>query len=514
MFRRSIIWLLAATFSWSANHAAWAQSKFLKHFSLISPAGQITPAIPDNSVSHIVTQGSTIWIGTGNGLARSSDGGASWESFSAVPQFASPGIFAIAVLGDTVWSSTGFTEDLNGQSVQTGSGYAFSIDNGISWTHVPQTLDAQGDTIVQYGTNRIHFLPVIVPQQNVTFDLALEGNTVWIASWASGLRKSTDRGRTWQRTVLPNINLNTISPSDQLTNYSVDPRQDNNFLMFSVFPQDSTIVWAGSAGGVNRSTDGGMSWAKYTTTNQLAHILGNWVIAIAGQKIGAIQRTWITDWPTDSSEQYGVSYSDDDGRTWNNFLNGVKAYAFAFRDTIAYIASDNGLYRTADGGRSWDLSGAVIDQKTGDRLTTSAFFGVGVVGDTVYGGTSDGIARTVDDGTRPFGATWDLLRASRAVGAGVTAYAYPNPFTPRNEISRIHYSTGASSASVTIELFDFGMNRVRTVIKDAQRTGNADHDEIWDGKNDAKSIVPNGVYFYRITFNGGNPVWGKVMVLQ
>ena len=28
------------------------------------------------------------------------------------------------------------------------------------------------------------------------------------------------------------------------------------------------------------------------------------------------------------------------------------------------------------------------------------------------------------------------------------------------------------------------------------------------------SLVPNGVYFYRVTVGGGNPAWGKVMVIQ
>jgi flagellar hook assembly protein FlgD len=67
---------------------------------------------------------------------------------------------------------------------------------------------------------------------------------------------------------------------------------------------------------------------------------------------------------------------------------------------------------------------------------------------------------------------------------------------------------------VTIELFDFGMNRVRTLLRNAQRSGTAEHDEIWDGKNDGGSFLPNGVYFYRVTVGGNDPAWGKVMVLQ
>ena len=34
------------------------------------------------------------------------------------------------------------------------------------------------------------------------------------------------------------------------------------------------------------------------------------------------------------------------------------------------------------------------------------------------------------------------------------------------------------------------------------------------GSNDAGERVKNGVYFYRVTIDGGEPMWGKIMVLQ
>ena len=58
------------------------------------------------------------------------------------------------------------------------------------------------------------------------------------------------------------------------------------------------------------------------------------------------------------------------------------------------------------------------------------------------------------------------------------------------------------------------MHRVRTIIKDAQRSGLQEHDEIWDGRDDSRNSVTNGVYFYRVVLNNGDPIWGKIMVLQ
>ncbi len=483
--------------------------------------GVPSPLPPSNSVSHISTHNTALWIGTGKGLARSINGGTSWESFRSVPEFANPGIYAIDVKGDTVWVSTGFTQDLNDQSVATGSGYTFSTDNGSTWTHRPQTLDGLGDSLVAYGGNTVYFLPVVVPEQNVTYDVSVSSSAVWIASWASGVRKSTDLGQTWQRIVLPTMDRSSISPNDTLINYRINPVPSpggDNFKGFAVFAQTDSIVWAGTAGGINKSTDAGASWTKFNTLNQQSHILANWVIAIRGQHFGSTSRVWCTNWlgdqTFDPNQEYGVSYTEDGGRIWRNFLQGIKAYDFAFKDSVAYVATDEGLYRTSDGGLSWNRSGTIIDPVNGQVIGSPTFYAVGVIGDTVYGGTSDGIAKTIDNGDHVFGQTWQVIRAYQPVANATSTYAYPNPFSPAQNPCRVHYSTSGSPATVTIEVFDFGMNRVRTIIKDAQRSGSQEHDELWDGKDDSRNVVTNGVYFYRVVLNGGDPFWGKIMVLQ
>ena len=494
---------------------ATAQSTYPVSPLLNSGAGTISPLPPSNSVSHIAVRNTQIWIGTGKGLARTQDGARSWESFRTVPQFASNDIFAVALHGDTVWVSTGYTKDVNGSGVQTGNGYTFSFDNGTTWSSLPQPLDALNDSLVAYGANTVNFLPIVVPEQNVTFDVALSSSAIWIASWSSGLRKSTNAGQTWQRIVLPSSELNSIAPSDPLGRYIIDPRRDNNYLLFSVYVENDSTIWAGSAGGINKSTDGGLSWTKFNTLNQVSHILGNWVIAIKGQKLGTRTRIWTTNWKADKpDEQFGVSYTDDGGRIWKNFLHGVKAYDFAFKDSVVYVPTDIGVYRSDDGGNSWVLSGSVIDTKTDQRINTAQFFSVGVVGDTIYCGSNDGLATTIDNAAHPFAETWQVLRTYQPVGLTSTVYAYPNPFQPGGGV-RFHYSTGGKQAGVTIEVFDFGMHRIRTVIKDAQRAATPpEHEEWWNGLDEKGNVLANGVYFYRVIIEGGDPSWGKVMVLQ
>ena len=59
------------------------------------------------------------------------------------------------------------------------------------------------------------------------------------------------------------------------------------------------------------------------------------------------------------------------------------------------------------------------------------------------------------------------------------------------------------------------MNIVKTVIQNADRIKTLDDaPEKWDGRDENGNIVPNGVYFYRVDFDSGDPVFGKIIVLQ
>ena len=79
---------------------------------------------------------------------------------------------------------------------------------------------------------------------------------------------------------------------------------------------------------------------------------------------------------------------------------------------------------------------------------------------------------------------------------------------------KIKYSFSGDSKSVTIRIFDFGMNLVRTVIQNVDRIGGNEFIDNWDGKDENSAIVPNGVYFYRIDIGDDEPVFGKIIVLM
>ncbi len=525
------------------------QTTITKSFRLDNFSSAPTSSVPpSNSVSQIAVEDSIIWLGTSKGAAKSTNFGKTWEWFSSDPAFYNNGIYALATRNETVWVATGYESDIaGGGSIATGSGYAVSTDKGLTWTHVEQPLDTcielpssdgrkicQREIIKPYGINsRTTYTAVTTPIANVSYDVALSSGTAWVASWSSGLRKSTNLGVTWENIYLPLDNMNSLRPTDTLWHFSAtdtfkqdtlypffDVVENDNLKAFGVHVSDDNTVWCGTAGGINKSTDNGISWQRFTNKNQVEHILSNWVIAIDEQQYKSIRRIWVSNWTTgkaiDQPEEYGVSYTEDGGTTWKNFLNGIRAYEFAFKDSIAYIATDNGLFRTANGGQSFTNITSINDHSTRQFINASQCYNIGVIGDTVFVGTGDGLASTIDNGSASFGLEWNVHRTYQQVGTSSTSYAYPNPFAPGLDVVRIHYgqSAGAGSRNVDIDIFDFGMARVKTLLHGASRSATLEYDEPWDGRNDDGKIVSNGVYFYRIKIDGNEPMYGKILVLQ
>ena len=503
-----------------------SQKWLSRSFQLNNSSGNSTSLPPSNSVFQIRTRDSLgknfVWFGSSHGLFYSIDGAHSFTSFRNEHAFAHDGIFSLDAHGDTIWTSTGYDKDFQDGKVQTGGGYTYSTDNGITWHSKPQTLDGRYDDTIQYGNNFLRILPVVVPEQNVTYDLSIAPNgTIWITSWASGLRRLTNYDSTkWERVLLPPDNLSKLQPESTYDFY-YDPRPLDNIKAFAVLVVNDSTVWCGTAGGINLSKDAHKqfpSWTKFSHQNQASSILGNWVIAIDEQKFlrdtQRVSRIWCTNWiASHQGENYGVSFTENEGTSWKTMLNGIKAYDFSFRDSIAYVASDAGLFRTSDGGNSFQRNGDVRDTN-GNIFTSQAFYSVEAIGDTLFCGTGDGILKTIDNLSHHFGQYWEIIRTYKSEKNSDVTYSYPNPFSPRFEITRIHYSTKGKIEETSVEIFDFGMNHVRTLIRNAVRNSQIEHDEVWDGKDDNNRTVANGVYFYRVTIGNSEPIWGKVLVLQ
>jgi hypothetical protein len=474
-----------------------------------------------NSVTDIVVSGDSIWLGTGKGLSLSTDRGTTWKNFYGTPEFGEEDISAIAIHGKEIWVATAHTITQDQESLPVGSGLRYSSDGGATWKAMPQPLDTNNiDTLFYNSKSTIRALGITTAINNITYDIAVTDSAVWIASYAGMLRKSTDHGETWQRVIIPPDNLNSISPNDSLvfdlspTSGALALQQNFNHRLFSVVAENDSTVWAGTAGGINLTTDGGISWKKFTHQNEAEPISGNFVVALYHQHYAGKNILWAaTVNANDPLERRGVSFSDDDGATWKTTLLGEFPHNFTSRDSIIYAVTDNGIFRSSNEGATWLHAGSIFDATTKQQITASEFYSAAAMSDTLLFGGADGIGVTIDTANQ-FGATWNVLHASQAVSSASETYAYPNPFSPNNEIVRLHYSTGGKDEPVTIRIFDFGMNLVRTVIAEAMRSGTIEHDEIWDGTDESHRTVANGPYFYQVVVGSQKPIWGKILVIK
>ena len=375
-------------------------------------------------------------------------------------------------------------------------------------------------------------VPDVSPPWDIDYD-PVTGN-VWAANQLAGLRRSRDQGRSWQRVILPPDTTRFLSPLlgydfpyfVQPTNVPREQFYGLNFQVFSVLADKAGTIWTGTADGVNRSTDGGESWYHFTVEDGLT---GNLVISIEEQLRSSPDPViWIATRPgykrpgNEQYEQnYGVVVTRDSGQTFEQVLFGDPVWDFAFDDDRVYIAGNSGLHISEDDGRTFRTVRDFFDpsQPERTRLPNTAAYAVAVNSHGLWVGTEDGLFRS-----RNGGDTWQLFRTDVPLSPDeraslvpiemvprVKTYAYPNPFSLSSDrLVRIRYQT-ESSGSVTVRIFDFSMSLVRTLSATAQQRG--EHDISWDGIDSRGTRVANGSYFYAVEI-GRKTVWGKILVLE
>ncbi len=483
-----------------------------------------SPVQLGNSITDIVVAGDTVILGTGKGLSISYDRGENWYNFYGHPDFGTESISAVAYKNGYIWVATAHSVERDQQILPEGSGLRYSSDGGKTWNKISQPVDHKDSNKVIYGINVLNALPITTTISNITYDIGLTSDAIWITSFAGGLRKSTDLGKTWQRVVLPPDYLDTIKPTESY-NFTLSPTSGNlgyennlNHRVFSIYVQDDSTIFVGTANGINKSTDGGKSWIKYTKQNQTNHISGNFVVAISGTKYQGKDYIYAATWKAeDLTEEYGISISSDGGSNWFISNKGVRIHNFGFYNKYAYAAGSTGLFRSDNYGLDWVKAPTIVDSLTRQRILTSTFYSVNTQDNLIWAGSNEGLARTYETGF-PWSAPWRVYLAYVPVRNRNETYVYPNPFDPEGDILKIKYTTNGQDEKVTIRIFDFGMNLVKTIIQNAPRSGAIDQriqqTEFWNGKDEFGNIVSNGVYFYSVQIGNDEPIWGKILVIR
>jgi hypothetical protein len=507
-----------------------------------------------NIIGDIEPQSDTLlWLGTGTGLAVLRDTSSIYtltsnkdiqegQESTSTPDGA---VSALAVNGNSLFAA--FAK--SGENITVGNGLIFSSNstgNTINWTYFNQLVDTDADSLSPFAKRFFRGLPITVKEANVTYDASINGNNIFITSWAGGLRRYNTLTKIWQRVPLPQDNdqiLNTCDESSYITTSSgsilkdfyLNPRDpidggNHNHKAFSVISYSDT-VWVGTANGINRGligANGCINWTHYTPSTD--GLSGGFVVDLAVQRYKGYNIIWAATVLAEQGEVNGVSYSIDGGDTWNSTLIGQRAYNITASDSIVLVATKSGLWKTiiddpADIAKSWakykpakqaleigSTETYKIDEVLSDEVVAVSydkrpFYSSDV---TIWISSWDGLARAMN----AQGSNWQIYRTSYDPKK---AYAYPNPFSPyeHNQLQGdgyVHININVKiSFVVKMDVFNFAMEKVVHKEFDRRRTSTGSFK--WNGKDESGRIVDNGVYFIRLEFDE-KVEWIKLIVVK
>ena len=560
-------------------HSLPAQKLVPADFSFRSLIAESTDSLTssNNMRSNIVTEiilatDSTVWLGTGLGVSVIRDS-LTVETLPSSPELIEGsqdtllpegGISAMAASGQgrvMLIAVAGSEND-----IPVGKGIAYTTnatDSVIGWEYFKQPIDRQAanpplDTAQWSGEGGVLYfsaLPITVPQANVTYDIAFSDEFAWIASWAGGLRRYKFLDNIWQRVPLPmdhqfelitcaaidsngdstyievrNKNFVGVPPHKMfvLRDYYLNPRDpddggNHNHKAFSVLVYGDTI-WVGTANGINRgiidaSADDCIDWEHYSyPTHGLS---GNFVVGLALQMHKGKRIIWAaTVNADDATEQRGVSYTTNDGLSWNTALLGERVYNITAHDSLVFAATANGLWKTEDGinWARYKPAQQYIPYSTDEILANEVYSVAFDTGDTsIWIGTGDGVAHSYDLD----GQNWKIFRAEYDQDED---YAYPNPFSPytHNVIGgdgyvRFHTNEWSGTFVIDLDVYNFAMEKVFAGSFDRRDASSGALK--WNGRDTQGRLVNNGVYFVKLNYpenqtSKPSAHWVKLIVVK
>ena len=483
--------ILFTFLSAQATHPVKFRVPNVNYSKTTAAADTSQPGLLSNVVSEIRLQGDTswVWLGTGRGFSRVKDS-LNIETFFTSSNltngsntggfFPEGGVSAIAVRNDTVFAAFASSEN----DFPIGKGVVYTSNSTVEnpvWTYYDQPIDfVDAETFPWGGIGFIQGLPITVAQYNVSYDASIGKGYVWITSWAGGLRRYTISDGSWERVPVPQddqLMLITCADSSYemidgkkiLKNFFMNPRDpidggNHNHKAFSVLSYSDTI-WVGTANGINRGILGSgncIDWKHYSYP--MDNLSGNFVVGLEIQRLNGKRIIWAaTVNADDPTEKRGLSYTIDDGLSWNTALLGERIYNIAAFDSLVFAASANGLWKTED-GINWALykpahqaipipNTAIydLDEVLADEVYSVAFDNRSYYGDrSIWIGTGDGAAHSYDLD----GLSWKIFRAEYDINED---YAYPNPFSPYthnvlNDNGYVRFHTNEWSGTFVIDI--------------------------------------------------------------
>jgi photosystem II stability/assembly factor-like uncharacterized protein len=336
----------------------------------------------------------TIYAGVGTGgVLKTTNNGTTWQGVFDKEPVASVGAVAVSQNNPKiVWVGTGEGNSRNSSS--WGNGVYKSTDGGATWTNmglhdthdVPHiALDPKNDDVVYvaalghlWGANRERGIfktsdggktwqhVLAVDENTGAIDVVVDPatpSTVYAALWArrrypwgftnggatGGVFKSIDAGKTWQK-------LTGGLPAE-MGRIGLDIYRKNPRVLYAVIESDiggaqSLEGMRSHSGGIFRTDDGGAHWTRVSDLSPRGFYFGKVRVDPNDD-----QRVYVLG--------FGTAVSDDGGRTFlNTGARDIHGDCHAMwidphNSNHALLGTDGGIYFSYDKAKTWDFQNNV-----------------------------------------------------------------------------------------------------------------------------------------------------------
>jgi photosystem II stability/assembly factor-like uncharacterized protein len=281
------------------------------------------------------------WFGTtGGGVMKTTDGGLTWTPMS--DRFFGGTIGAIAIDArnpDVVWVGGGET-CIRGNTAH-GDGLWKTTDGGRTWTFLGFREEHIASIELDWRNSNVAYLGVFGDPFKATPN--------------RGLYKTTDGGKTFTKSLFVNDSTGVID-------IQLDP--NNPDILYVAMWQAFRTPWSMSSGGMgsglHKSTDGGATWTNLSRTARgfPRGVTGKIGIAVSPVKPSRI-------WAQVEHDSGGLYRSDDGGQSWEK-LNADRRmmqrawyYSHIYadpKDSNVVYSLNVGFHKSRDGGRTFPIN--------------------------------------------------------------------------------------------------------------------------------------------------------------